>query len=136
MQDKDTWRLQGLPDRQEFLQSPLLQNLAFAAYIQTMRTYLDSNGADAYIGQTIEGKVETFDVTESGLLAAAHRYGQGNVLAYLMHQARNRWVTDESTFGENEDVFLAIETRLREFADIPVRSSLIAPPLVNPATFE
>ena len=136
MQDKDTWRLHGLPDRQEFLLSPLLQNLAFAAYLQTMRNYLDSNGADEYIGQSIEGKVDTFDVTESGLLAAAHRYGQGNVLAYLKHQAGHDWVTDQSTFGENEGVFLAIETRLREFANIPLRSSPNAPPLVNPAIFE
>ncbi len=136
MLDKNTWRLGGLPDREEFLDNPLLHNLAFSAYLKTMQRYLVSNGSAGYIGQTIEGKEDTFDVTESGLLAAAHRYDQGNVRAYLRHQAKNEWITDENTFGAKKEIFLAIETRLREFSDVPLRASPSAPPLINQETLE
>ncbi len=60
-------------------------------------------------------------VTESGLLAAAHRQGAGMVKQYLDHQRRHNWTTNPKTFPKNKkDQFLGVETRLREFQNVPV----------------
>ena len=120
-------------DLEEFRANPPLQNLALAAYLHKNRGYLmtkhdvQGEGGETiressfnFIGQEIEGKAKTFNVTESGLLAAAHRWGAENVFAYLQHQKVHDWVTDEEGFGVNKDKFLAIETRLREFEFIPL----------------
>ncbi|MEM7122259.1 MAG: hypothetical protein AAF563_13330 [Pseudomonadota bacterium] len=139
------WYGHPYPDLEEFLGSPQLQNLALAACLKVTQGYLtqtytrevepgNSEEVSPYdfLGQEIEGKVRTFEVTESGLLAAAHRWGAGNVLAYLLHQRENKWVTDEEGFGGKKDVFLAIETRLREFQPIPLYPQPDSPPLNDP----
>ena len=53
--------------------------------------------------------------------AAAHRQGAGMVKQYLDHQRRHNWTTNPKTFPKNKkDQFLSVETRLREFQNVPV----------------
>ncbi len=64
---------------------------------------------------------------------------------YPEYQRAHAWTTDPETFpvgtvpGSGRDIrdaFLAIETRLRTFSDVPLRASRIDAPLLTPATFE
>lgn len=68
----------GIYNTSRFLNSPLLQEKAFEALISknkwVLRDYIDE-----FNGQTING----VKITESGLLAAAHLGGAGNVKKFL-----------------------------------------------------
>ncbi len=68
----------GIYSASRFLNSPLLQEKAFEALISknkwVLRDYINE-----YNGQTISG----IKITESGLLAAAHLGGAGNVKKFL-----------------------------------------------------
>ncbi|MCG2420056.1 hypothetical protein K8089_13585 [Aequorivita sp. F47161] len=68
----------GIYNTSQFLNSPLLQEKAFEALISknkwVLRDYIDE-----FVGQTING----IKITESGLVAAAHLGGAGNVKKFL-----------------------------------------------------
>ncbi len=68
----------GIYNTSRFLNSPLLQEKAFEALISknkwVLRDYIDK-----FSGQSING----VRITESGLLAAAHLGGAGNVIKFL-----------------------------------------------------
>tara|TARA_R110000851_G_scaffold333538_1_gene515563 strand:+ start:7588 stop:8229 length:642 start_codon:yes stop_codon:yes gene_type:complete len=68
----------GIHNTSRFLNSPLLQEKAFEALISknkwVLRDYIDR-----FNGQTING----VKISESGLLAAAHLGGAGNVMKFL-----------------------------------------------------
>jgi hypothetical protein len=68
----------GIHNTSRFLNSPLLQEKAFEALISknkwVLRDYIDK-----FNGQSING----VKITESGLLAAAHLGGAGNVMKFL-----------------------------------------------------
>ncbi len=68
----------GIYNTSRFLNSPLLQEKAFEALISknkwVLRDYIDE-----FVGQTING----VKISESGLLAAAHLGGAGNVKKFL-----------------------------------------------------
>ncbi len=68
----------GIHNTSRFLNSPLLQEKAFEALISknkwVLRDYIDR-----FDGRTING----VKITESGLLAAAHLGGAGNVMKFL-----------------------------------------------------
>ena len=70
-----TWL--GIRNHSRFLNSPLLQEKAFETLLSrnkyVLRDYL------GFVGQKIGGVL----ITESGLLAAAHLGGAGNVMRYL-----------------------------------------------------
>lgn len=144
MRDSNTWALNGLPGREEFLASPALQNLAFAAFLKKKMRVLENLGLTDFVGQEVQGIVETFELTEAGLLAAAHREGEGRVKQYLEHLAANKWVSDPDTFPttliasdrEMDEAFKAIETRLRLFSTIPLYASDDVAPLNNPGMLE
>ena len=108
----------GINSHTDFLNSPKTQEKAYDTYLRKTEGYLKNNGASKHIGQKIEGKKAKIKVTRSGLLGAANRQGKGKVNEYLKHLKANDWKSDENTFGENKDMFLSIETRLREFQDI------------------
>ncbi len=68
----------GIYNTSRFLNSPLLQEKAFEALISknkwVLRDYIDE-----FVGQTING----VKISESGLVAAAHLGGAGNVIKFL-----------------------------------------------------
>jgi hypothetical protein len=74
------------------------------------------------IGQRIDGLAAPFRVSESGLIAAAHRHGAGAVRKYLDWLDMHGWVSDFHVLSpELANQYKAIETRLREFENIPLR---------------
>ena len=75
---RSTLKWVGIHNTSRFLNSPLLQEKAFEALISknkwVLRDYIDK-----FNGQSING----VKITESGLLAAAHLGGAGNVMKFL-----------------------------------------------------
>ena len=110
-------RKMGIRSEQDFLNNPLAQERAIQVYLERTERALRNKGATAHIGRTFKGIKDKITVTQSGLLAAAHRRGVGNVALYLDHLKRHNWISDRSTFPEGElgEFFLNVETRLRLF---------------------
>lgn len=124
----------GVRTLEDFLGNPALQDAAFEAYLETMRGYLSNvRGQNAFdhLGQRIQGLKANFLVTEGGLLAAAHREGQGNVMGYLNFQKAQGWVSDFSELSaDDRGLYQRIETRLRMFSAVPLGPDHLAPALV------
>ncbi|MDA9349035.1 peptidoglycan-binding protein LysM [Polaribacter sp.] len=70
----------------EFLKNPELQEKAFAAYCSVNKWILRKDIRRA-VGKIING----IEITESGILAAAHLGGAGNVKKYLRSNGRIRF---------------------------------------------
>lgn len=75
---KSTLRAVGIFDYQEFINNPKLQDKAFKALIAKNKWELRKE-IEQYSGRVING----VEITESGLLAAAHLGGAGSVKKYL-----------------------------------------------------
>lgn len=65
----------GINSKEDFLNSPEIQEKAMTSYVKIQEGYLKSNGALDYVGKEFDGEV----VTKEGLLAAAHLVGAGAV---------------------------------------------------------
>ena len=112
----------GIKSTKDFLGSPDAQERAFADFMQTKHARLQRNGAFKEVGRSYQGKRDRITVTESGLLAAAHRAGATKVKGYLDHLRSRGWKSDFSGLTEmTASRYKAIETRLREFQDTPIR---------------
>lgn len=83
-----TLNLMGVYDMDEFLDNPKLQEKAFVANISRNKWILRRD-IKRFNGKTIGG----VQVTESGIIAAAHLAGAGNVKKYLRSYGQND-VTD------------------------------------------
>lgn len=75
---KGTLKLVGIYDTVDFLNSPALQEAAFYANASRNKWILQRD-IKRFAGKTING----VEVTESGILAAAHLAGPGSVKKYL-----------------------------------------------------
>ncbi len=75
---KAALRAVGITDREEFLNNPILQEEAFKALLAINKYHLQ-NEIEKYSGKVING----VEVTESGILAAAHLLGSSSVKRYL-----------------------------------------------------
>lgn len=83
-----TLNLMGIYDTNAFLDDPVLQEKAFAANIARNKWILRRD-IKRFMGKKIGG----VEITESGILAAAHLAGAGNVKKYLRSYGQND-VTD------------------------------------------
>ena len=110
-------RKMGITSEHDFLNNPLAQEKAVQVYLERTERALRNKGATVHIGRTFKGIKAKITITPSGLLAAAHRRGAGNVALYLDHLKRHNWISDRSTFpdGKLEEIFLNVETRVRLF---------------------
>ena len=86
----------------EFLKNPELQEKAFAAYCSVNKWILRKDIRRA-VGKIING----IEITESGILAAAHLGGAGNVKKYLRSNGRIRF---SDAYGSS------IQSYLKKFA--------------------
>jgi hypothetical protein len=110
----------GVANDNDFLFSPLKQEIALKEYLLANRRHAQINGTIDRIGQVIHGTESDFVVTEDGLAAAMHRQGPTAVRNYLNFLATQGWVSDESKFPKDSlKVYRHIETRLREFSHVP-----------------
>jgi peptidoglycan hydrolase-like protein with peptidoglycan-binding domain len=109
----------GIHSADEFKNDREAQERALAEYTAHNSQYLKANGSIKRVGRQIDGIRAKFTVTETGLLAAAHRYGHGTVKSYLDFEERHGW---KSGFGnlshEQRAAFQAVESRLREFQNV------------------
>jgi len=94
-----TLQLMGVYNATKFLKDPLLQEKAFHANIARNKWILRKD-IPRFVGKRIRG----VEVTESGILAAAHLAGAGNVKKYLR------------SYGEN-DVEDAYGTSISEYLE-------------------
>lgn len=81
---RSTLRAIGIYDCQEFLRNAELQDKAFKALIAKNKWILRKD-IEKYSGRVING----VEITESGILAAAHLGGAGSVKKYLRSNGRN-----------------------------------------------
>ncbi len=75
---KSTLRMLGISDSNQFMNDPQMQEFAFKAYIARNKWEL-RNDIKRYNGKYVDGVY----ITESGILAAAHLAGPGNVRKFL-----------------------------------------------------
>lgn len=81
---KSALRALGITDTKAFLNTPHIQERAFRALLSKNKWEL-RNEITKYEGKVIKG----VEITESGLLAAAHLAGAGSVKAFLKSNGRN-----------------------------------------------
>lgn len=114
----------GVHSKEDFLKNAEAQERAFADYVESNERQLRANGAKDTIGETIDGIKGKIVISDSGLAAAAHRHGPAGVHQYLEYLQTRGWKSDIHRLPESptKKKMLAIETRLREFQDIPYRS--------------
>ncbi|WP_299109981.1 peptidoglycan-binding protein LysM [uncultured Tenacibaculum sp.] len=91
---------------QQFLTNPELQEKVFIAYCKVNKWILRKDIRRS-VGKTING----IKITESGILAAAHLSGAGNVKKYLRSNGQNKF---KDAFGTS------IETYMKNFGGYDV----------------
>lgn len=108
----------GIASDDAFLANPEAQEHALAEYLERTRKNAVAEGVFSRLGKTIDGIVAPFEITETGIMAAAHRMGAGKLREYLEHIESTSWRSDPTTFpeGEEGEKYRAIEKRLREFS--------------------
>ena len=104
----------------DFLNSPEKQEQVLDEYLKSNYGQLKNKGSLNYLGTPMQGVVNNFDITNTGLLAASHREGAGAVNNYLKHLVKNqngRYYIDYGNMSDKDlsDMFRRIETRLRNF---------------------
>lgn len=112
----------NINNRDDFLSNPHAQEEAANKYFQMNGKQLEAKcKASDYIGQTISGiSGQKFPISASGLLAASHRMGSGNVCNYMnaldQNSNGNYYMKYDNLDPHKDNIFKAIETRLRRFA--------------------
>jgi len=87
-----TLELVGVYNDQQFLNNPVLQERVFQANIARNKWILRRD-IKRFVGKRIRG----IEITESGMLAAAHLAGAGNVKRYLRSLGKNDVMDDYGT---------------------------------------
>jgi hypothetical protein len=80
---KETLKTVGIHDSSQFLNSPRMQEKAFVALLSKNKSEL-KDVIEKYEGQVIAG----IQITESGILAAAHLGGAGSVKRFFKHDGK------------------------------------------------
>jgi hypothetical protein len=89
---KETLKMIGIRNPQQFLKNPVLQEKAFIANTSRNKWILRRDIKN-FVGKRINGAV----VTESGILAAAHLAGPGSVKKYLRSYGINNFADGYGT---------------------------------------
>lgn len=108
---KNTLKRFKIYDTDVFLNSPELQERAFIAYCKVNKWILRKD-IKRSVGKTING----IYITESGILAAAHLSGAGNVKKFLRSNGKQKF---KDAYGTTISLYL------KKFADYDV-SNIIA----------
>ena len=107
----------GVQSEADFLGRPAAQEAAMASYLQRTGQQLAANGVLAQAGRSLPGvDGRPIVLTETGLIAAAHRQGAGAVARWLEHRSER---PEAALTPAQRTLFISIETRLRNFAALP-----------------
>ena len=110
----------GIRNEGDFRKNRAVQDMLFRKFLTKNHERLTNNGSRKHVGRTFQGIRRPITITEGGLAAAAHRKGPTGVELYLKHLQSQGWISNASKFPPKQRRnFLAIETRLREFENIP-----------------
>lgn len=110
----------GATDEAAFLASPEAQEAAMSAYLARQETILDRMGMLGAAGTTVTGlDGRPIALSESALVAAAHRRGAGTLARYLAHRTQT---PDAPLTPAQRTAFASIEHRLRGFSDVAYTS--------------
>jgi len=119
----------GVHEPDDYLRNHHAQDVAFAGYMGVLRRELRRRDAFRWQGDEVTGQSgAAFTISESGLLAAAHREGSYAVRAYLDYLAAQDGNAEGVAYPEGKvgqsgrllaDAFAQIEGRLARFAEIP-----------------
>lgn len=118
----------GINSDEEFLRGPrakAARDAAFEAVSRRNEQQVKSMGLDKKIGSKIDGIKAGIEVTETGLAAAAHRGGVGSVKEYFVRLEKHGWDSKKAVdalSGDEKRMYLAVETRLREFSNVGYRT--------------
>lgn len=118
----------GINSDEEFLRGPrakAARDAAFEAVSRRNEQQVKSMGLDKKIGSKIDGIKAGIEVTETGLAAAAHRAGVGSVKEYFARLEKHGWDSKKAVdalSGDEKRMYLAVETRLREFSNVGYRT--------------
>jgi len=108
----------GVRGAEDFLGNPAAQEAAMSRYLERKAEMLNANGAMSAVGSVLRGlDGEAVPVTESGLVAAAHRRGAGTVARWLRHRTET---PDAPVPEAQRAAFNNVEARLRDFARLPL----------------
>ncbi len=94
-----TLDLLGIHNAEYFLHHPALQEKAFYQYCRYNK-YLLSEQIKKYSGKKIKG----IEITESGIIAAAHLAGAGSVKRFLRYAGKNKTIVD--AYGTTVELYL------------------------------
>ncbi|MGB2128110.1 MAG: peptidoglycan-binding protein LysM [Flavicella sp.] len=95
---KTTLKYLKINDEKTFLETPLLQEKAFVALCQVNKWILRKEITSS-VGKTFNG----IHITESGILAAAHLAGAGNVMKYLKTKGKYKF---SDAFGTSMEYYM------------------------------
>lgn len=104
----------------DYLNNSKLQEQALDDFMKAKYNQLQNNGSRQYLGYSVKGIVDNFDITDTGLLAASHREGAGAVHNYLNHLEKDengQYFIDYNKIPDlrERERLKRIETRLRKF---------------------
>jgi len=95
---KGTLKLVGISNASNFLLDPILQEKAFETNIARNK-WIMRRDIKKFVGKNIRG----IQITESGMLAAAHLAGPGNVMKYLRSYGR---INTKDAYGTSIDKYI------------------------------
>lgn len=126
----------GVRSEQDFLANHAAQESAMSMFLRRVEVQLERNGAAAHQGATLRGIGGTeITLTESGMMAAAHRRGAGMLARWIAHRAQT---PDAPLSASQRAAFAQVERRLQEFSAITYSPARMAPPTraiaANPGT--
>jgi hypothetical protein len=120
----------GVASEADFLANPEAQEAAMSAFLRRVEVQIERNGALARQGQRLRGlNGEEIALTESGLVAAAHRRGAGTLARYLAHRANT---PDAPLSARERAAFQQVERRLLDFQQVAY-ASMRGTPAPGPA---
>jgi hypothetical protein len=120
----------GVSSEADFLANPQAQEAAMSAFLRRVEVQIERNGALARSGQAIRGlNGEEIALTDSGLVAAAHRRGSGMLARYLAHRTNT---PDAPLSPRERTAFQQVERRLRDFGEVAY-ASMRTPATPGPA---
>jgi len=112
----------GINSVEDFLNKPEIQEKAISEFTKRNYDYMKHYKVLSMIGLEVEGIKENFQITLSGILAAAHKEGGPQTALYLKSLEKNKdgayYMPYHKLRGDKVRSFKAIETRLREFSKI------------------
>lgn len=115
-----TWtekaRKYGVESDADFLKNPEAQEAAVKDMLGQYEKEAKTSGLYNHIGRTIEGKKAEIEVTEAGIIAAAHAGGAEGTRQYLNKIEAADYRSKDLPLTKNEE---RIETRFRIFQHVP-----------------